>query len=123
MEESKEIGKLKACLIGKQIKQGTSSLKQFAIELTEEPAILLEADGDASCPTVSISAPPKSALPKIEEAVCLVDWSWLGGARIVNLTINDTRVILDLGELGPLTVTAAAWRGAPFLSFLPYKPQ
>jgi hypothetical protein len=64
-------------------------------------------------------------MPKLAEAVCSVDWSWIYGAKLLAVSaVSGPRgktIVLKFDTVGPITVSVGAWEGKPFLSFMPYK--
>lgn len=56
-----------------------------------------------------------------EDGGCAVDWSWLGGERIVGVTNGLDAVIIRFESGLEWKIQARLWKGAPFLSFDPFK--
>jgi hypothetical protein len=54
---------------------------------------------------------------------CMVDWSWIEGATILQATSGLDAFVLTLSNGETLTVQAALWQGKPFLAFTPWKPK
>ncbi|HZU06347.1 MAG TPA: hypothetical protein VFB73_10250 [Chloroflexota bacterium] len=111
-----------ASLVGGRVAGARSSLTAFALALEDGRGLLAEARGDGT-PVVAVSTPPADALPALDEAGCAVDWSWIAGSIIRGARLVAGRLQLELDPAGPLTVSAALWRGAPFLAFQPYRPR
>jgi len=109
-------------LIGKSIVSGNSSLRNFALALNDGNGISLEAvDADGN-PSISSSIVAAGDLPALNEAVCSVDWSWICGSVIKQISSSDKALRLQLDPAGPLTVSVGVWQGSPFLSFQPFRP-
>jgi hypothetical protein len=108
-------------VIGARIVGAGSALTCFAAELHDGSGLLVEAQGDDKAAEVAVSTPPASALPRLADAVCTVDWGWILGSTIRQATLAEGKLRLELEPAGPLTVSAAVWQGAPFLAFQPYR--
>jgi hypothetical protein len=52
---------------------------------------------------------------------CAVDWSWLAGSEIVSAQSDLDSFTLTFSDSKTLVVRAAIYRGAPFLSFEPWR--
>ncbi len=75
--------------------------------------------------TIDSEIRPVIDMPKLAEAVCSVDWSWIYGAKLLAVSsLSGPRgktIVLKFDTVGPITVSVGAWEGKPFLSFMPYK--
>jgi hypothetical protein len=111
-----------ADVVGRRVESASSSLTLFAVELDGGAGLLAEARQIGEAAVVGVSAPPASALPALDEAVCAVDWGWIAGSAIRGASLQGGQLRLDLDPAGPLTVSAAIWQQAPFLAFQPYRP-
>ena len=111
-----------AGVLGRRVERASSSLTLFAVALDQGAGLLAEARQVGDAPVVGVSAPPASALPELDEAVCAVDWGWIAGSTIRGASLQGGQLRLDLDPAGPLTVSAAIWQQAPFLAFQPYRP-
>ncbi|HEY9869282.1 MAG TPA: hypothetical protein V6D08_08960 [Candidatus Obscuribacterales bacterium] len=108
-------------LRGKTIDRADSSLTLLVIRFDDGSGLLLEAVGDATDPEISWAVKPAHLLPEAKDAVCAVDWGWIAGAKIEQVSGSKGSVRFQLDPAGPLTVSALVWQGAPFLAFQPFK--
>lgn len=108
-------------IVGSKVVRASSSLNLFAIELSGERALVLEAQLDGTDAVITPSVVPASDMPFSKEAVCAVDWSWIYGSSISQVSISEEQVKLSFDPQGPVTVAVSVWQGKPFLSFMPYK--
>lgn len=113
---------LNSNLKDKVVASATSSLKLLAIKFTDGTGLMIEATGTGSAPTISAKPASASELPDDGDAVCKVDWSWIHGSKIANLSSNSGSVRLQLDPAGPLSVAVQVWQGSSFLAFTPWKP-
>lgn len=111
-----------SAIVGKSIARGDSSLGAFAVALSGDVGLLLEAVDRNGRPAIKASIVGVQELPRLSEAVCSVDWSWICNSTIKTVSVSDSAVRLLLEPVGPLTVAVAVWQGKPFLSFQPFKP-
>jgi len=109
-------------LLGKTITHGNSSLRNFTLALNDGNGLSLEAVDQAGDPTIGASLVKAADLPPLNEAVCSVDWSWICGSTVKQISCSDKIVRLQLDPAGPLAVSVAVWQGSPFLSFQPFRP-
>lgn len=109
-------------LIGARIARADSSLRNFAIALTDGRGIHLEAVDAEGDPVVRAAVVSAQSLPDRAEAVCSVDWSWIYGSTISKVTCSLKMVRLHLEPAGPLIVSVGLWQSSPFLSFQPFRP-
>jgi hypothetical protein len=112
----------RSSIVGAKLEAASSSLKNFAIKLPDGRGISIEArdvDGD---PEISVSLVKASELPKLNEAVCSVDWSWIVGSTVSDITVSAKMVRFSFDPAGPLNVSVGTWQGSPFLSFQPFRP-
>ena len=56
-----------------------------------------------------------------EEGGCEVDWSWLAGERIANVTNSLDTIVVKFESGREWKIEAKLWKGAPFLAFTPWK--
>ncbi|MBX9666477.1 MAG: hypothetical protein K2X93_02615 [Candidatus Obscuribacterales bacterium] len=108
-------------IIGKKVTEASSSLTGFAIKFDDLTGVMFDAVQPTS-PFVAAKVVDASQLPRLEEAVCTVDWTWISGATIEDAKDAGASVKLQFNPVGPLTIGSALWEGKPFLSFQPYKP-
>jgi hypothetical protein len=110
--------------VGAKIIRANSSLRNFAIELSDGRGLLMEAvnDSDAEEPAIAMTLVKATALPALNEAVCSVDWSWIYGSTIKQISAGAKMVRFQLENIGPLNVSVGTWQGSPFLSFQPFRP-
>jgi hypothetical protein len=108
-------------LRGKTIERADSSLTLLVIRFDDGSGLLLEATGDATDPEISWAIKPAHLHPEAKDAVCAVDWGWIAGATIVEVSGSRNSVRFQLNPAGPLTVSVLNWQGAPFLAFQPFK--
>ncbi len=118
---------------GAELKAAESSLHSFGLTFANGKGLLLSAtleEGDSAMNladelTIATEIKPAEAMPKLAEAVCSVDWSWIYGSKLVSITKQTgprgAAVVIKLDPVGPITVSVGAWEGKPFLSFMPYK--
>jgi hypothetical protein len=104
--------------VGTKVVRAASSLKSFAIELSDGKGLLLNAVDGAKIQAQIVSA---EDLPSLSEAVCSVDWSWIYSSSLEAVELSNAAVRFKLNPVGPLTVSSGMWQGSPFLSFMPYK--
>jgi hypothetical protein len=55
-----------------------------------------------------------------DQGGCAVDWSWLGGERVVSVTNGLDTIALTFESGLTFTVRALLWQGKPFLAFDPH---
>ncbi len=108
-------------IIGKKVTEASSSLTSFAVKFDDSTGVLFDAVRPES-PFVAARVVDASQLPKLEEAVCTVDWSWISESTIEDAKEAGASVRLQFNSAGPLTIGSALWEGKPFLSFQPYRP-
>ena len=108
---------------GRKIKAASSSLNTFAIELDDGSAILATAKREDDNVMIAISSVDAASLPKLADAVCSVDWSWICGSILKKAGSDDQQLKLELDPAGPLSVSVSVWQGSPFLAFRPFKAQ
>lgn len=108
-------------IIGKKIVRANSTLRQFAVELSDDACLILDAETDESGPTICPNVAGSDQFPRDGDAVCAVDWSWIEGGVLTDIALNTEKVKLTLSPQGPVTVSVGTWQGKPFLSFMPYK--
>lgn len=120
-------------LAGATLATAASSLHSFGLNFADGRGLLLTAsveEGDSQMNiadelSIDSEIKPVSEMPKIAEAVCSVDWSWIYGAKLLSVSaVSGPRgktVVLKFDTVGPITVSVGAWEGKPFLSFMPYK--
>jgi len=109
-------------IIGSKVLRANSTLHQFAIELSENSCLILDAQVGEDGPTIGPSLTAADQFPSAGDAVCAVDWSWIKGGELTNIDVSGEKVKLTLAPQGPVTVSVGTWQGKPFLSFMPYKP-
>ncbi len=109
-------------IIGAKIVRASSSLHQFAIELSGNRCLILDAATGEFGPSIEPLVADAAKFPSSGDAVCAVDWSWISGGELAAITAGSDQVRLTLSPQGPITVSVAVWQGKPFLSFMPYKP-
>lgn len=107
---------------GKRIKAAESSLKNFTIEFEGGVGLSIEASGEKDAPAIMLTALAAENLPRLSEAVCSVDWTWIYGSSIKRSTGASSYVKFELDPAGPLNVGVSVWQGSPFLSFQPFRP-
>ena len=107
--------------VDKRVASASSSLTFLSLELDDGHGLVAEARTEGDAPAVGVVRLPASELPRLEEAVCAVDWSWIVGSTVRRATLTNGQLRLELDPAGPLTVSAALWQGAPFLAFQPYR--
>lgn len=110
-----------------------SSLNSFGLNFSDGRGLLITASvekGDSKmnlADELSIDAEIRgeSDMPKLSEAVCSVDWSWLYQQKVVDIKRTSgprgATLVVRFDQAGPITVSVGAWEGKPFLSFMPYK--
>lgn len=120
-------------LTGAVLSSAESSLNSFGLRFADGRGLLIQAvieEGDSAmnlASELSIAAEVRAAdqIPKLAEAVCSVDWSWIYGSKLASINLQNgprgATLILKLEPIGPITVSVGAWEGKPFLSFMPYK--
>jgi hypothetical protein len=106
---------------GRRVVAASSSLTFLSLALDDGHGLLAEAKTDGEAPRVGVARLPTDSLPRLEDAVCTVDWSWIVGSTLRAASLAEGRLRLELEPAGPLTVSAALWQGAPFLAFQPFK--
>jgi hypothetical protein len=112
---------VKSC-VGASIVKAHSSLRNFAIELSDGRGLSIEAIDDGGDPLIESKLVPARDLPALNEAVCSVDWSWIYGFAVKQISVADKMVRMQLDTIGPLNVSVGTWQGSPFLSFQPFRP-
>ncbi len=110
-----------SAIIGAKIVRASSSLHQFAIELSGDKCLILDAATGQSGPSIEPLVDDAAKFPSSGDAVCAVDWSWISGGELTAIRAGSDQVKLTLSPQGPITVSVAVWQGKPFLSFMPYK--
>jgi hypothetical protein len=120
-------------LAGATLATAASSLHSFGLNFADGRGLLLTAsveEGDSKMNiadelSIDSAIKPVSDMPKLAEAVCSGDWSWIYGAKLLSVrALNGPRgktIVLQFDTVGPITVSVGAWEGKPFLSFMPYK--
>ncbi len=120
-------------LAGASLVSAASSLHSFGLNFADGRGLLLTAaveEGDSAMSiadelTIDSEIRPVIDMPKLAEAVCSVDWSWIYGAKLLAVSsLSGPRgktIVLKFDTVGPITVSVGAWEGKPFLSFMPYK--
>ncbi len=120
-------------LAGATLVSAASSLHSFGLNFADGRGLLLTAaveEGDSEMSiadelTIDSEIRPVCDMPKLAEAVCSVDWSWIYGAKLIAVSeLSGPRgktIVLKFDTVGPITVSVGAWEGKPFLSFMPYK--
>lgn len=120
-------------LAGATLATAASSLHSFGLNFADGRGLLLTAsveEGDCKMNIadelrIDSAIMSVSDMPKLAEAVCSVDWSWIYGAKLLSVSaLNGPRgktIVLQFDTVGPITVSVGAWEGKPFLSFMPYK--
>jgi hypothetical protein len=121
MVKASVVGDLSS-LYGKKIVHADSSLQNFSIELEGATGLSLEARGDKSELSLTATVVDSSSLPRLSEAVCSVDWSWIYGATVSEISVLSDTVRLSLQPVGPLSISLSVWQGSPFLAFQPFRP-
>lgn len=109
-------------LISGSVKNASSSLRNFTVELGDGRGISIEAVEADGSPSVRLSVIPASQLPSLNEAVCSVDWSWIYESVIKAVSVSPSAVRLQLDPVGPIVISVGMWQGSPFLSFQPFRP-
>ncbi len=54
-----------------------------------------------------------------DQGGCVVDWSWLSGEEIAEMTSSLDTLVVRFRSGETLEVKALLWKGRPFLSFKP----
>jgi len=108
--------------LGKQIKSAGSSLNTFALELGDQTALLINAARLEESARLTVACVETANMPKLVDAVCTVDWTWIVGSTIKKATITAERLQLELDPAGPLSIVLGTWQGSPFLGFQPFRP-
>jgi hypothetical protein len=120
-------------LAGATLTSAASSLHSFGLNFADGRGLLLTAAVEAGDKKMNIAdelsidsvIKPVSEMPKLAEAVCSVDWSWIYGAKLLSVSAlsgpRGKTIVLKFDTVGPITVSVGAWEGKPFLSFMPYK--
>lgn len=120
-------------LAGATLVSAASSLHSFGLNFADGRGLLLTAaveEGDSAMNiadelTIDSEIRPVNDMPKLAEAVCSVDWSWICGANLLAVNAlsgpRGKTIVLKFDTVGPITVSVGAWEGKPFLSFMPYK--
>ncbi len=120
-------------LAGATLTSAASSLHRFGLNFADGRGLLLTAAVEAGDKKLNIAdelsidsvIKPVSEMPKLAEAVCSVDWSWIYGAKLLSVSAlsgpRGKTIVLKFDTVGPITVSVGAWEGKPFLSFMPYK--
>jgi hypothetical protein len=57
-----------------------------------------------------------------DQGGCAVDWSWLAGEEIAEVSSGLDTLTVRLRSGETLEVKALLWKGQPFLSFKPHEP-
>ena len=108
-------------LRGKKILSACSSLQNFGIELESGIGLCIDAIMDDTQPKLQVGVIDAAELPKAADAVCSVDWSWIYGSAVKQISGTAGILRFELDQVGPLVVSSGVWQGKPFLSFQPYK--
>jgi hypothetical protein len=117
-----ETGIDRSSVVGVKLEAANSSLKYFAIKLADGRGIAIEAKDVDGTPEIAVALVKASELPKLNEAVCSVDWSWICQSVVQDFTVSPKLVRFSLDPAGPLNVSVGTWQGSPFLSFQPFRP-
>ncbi len=107
---------------GLKVKRAASSLTSFAVELDDRKGLIFDAIIDGSATGVTVSVVAAEDLPKLHEAVCSVDWSWIENSTVAEVTAGSPAAKFRLEPVGVITVGSGMWQGKPFLSFQPFRP-
>lgn len=108
---------------GLKVKRAASSLTSFAVELDDQLGLLFDAvTAENSATGVAVSVVAAKDLPKLHEAVCSVDWSWIENSTVTEVIPGSPAAKLRLEPVGVITVGSGVWQGKPFLSFQPFRP-
>ncbi len=109
-------------LYGKKIVRAESSLQNFSVEVEGATGLNLQALNQSGRMFLSASVVDSSDLPKLSEAVCSVDWSWIYGSVVREIILATGTVRLNLQPVGPVNISLSVWQGSPFLAFQPFRP-
>ncbi len=104
-------------IIGAKIVRASSSLHQFAIELSGNQCLILDAATGEFGPSIEPLVADAAKFPSSGDAVCAVDWSWISGGELAAITAGNDQVRLTLSPQGPITVSVAVWQGKPYSFF------
>lgn len=130
---SSSVSSISSALAGATLVSAASSLHSFGLNFADGRGLLLTAaveEGDSAMNiadelTINSEIRALNDMPKLAEAVCSVDWSWIYGAKLLAVSsLSGPRgktIVLKFDKVGPITVSVGAWEGKPFLSFMPYK--
>ena len=62
---------------GRRVVAASSSLTFLSVALDDGHGLLAEAKTDGEAPRVGVARLPTDSLPRLEDAVCTVDWNWI----------------------------------------------
>jgi hypothetical protein len=111
----------KRALTGKQLKGAFSSLTEFSCETDGDYGLVLRAVETANGPAIQAQLVENANLPRSNDAVCRVDWSWIENSTVDEVIQTTSSVRFRLSPAGPLSIAVQVWQGKPFLAFQPYK--
>lgn len=109
-------------IVGLKIEGASSSLNKFAMRLSDGRGLVLEANDKDEEFIIETTLVEEKELPKLAEAVCTVDWTWIEKSEVVKVNSLGDSVSFSLSPAGLLVIGLGAWEGKPFLSFRPFKP-
>lgn len=109
-----------AKLLGSAVVTAHSELNTFALTFDNGLGLVLEAQVDEGELLIAAAIVNADAVPRLSQAVCSVDWSWIYGRKLEDIKAGDS-FLLYFSGIGKITVSVGAWQGKPFLSFMPYK--
>lgn len=107
---------------GLKVKRAASSLTSFAVELDDQIGLIFDAVAEDGKTGVTVSVVDAKDLPKLHEAVCSVDWSWIENSTVVEVIPGSPAAKFRVEPAGVITVGSGVWQGKPFLSFQPFRP-
>ncbi len=111
----------KSGLKGQKLGTAFSSLTEFSCETDGATGVLIRAIDSDRGPAIEIKTVPNDELPKDSDAVCRVDWRWIAGSVVSDVSASSNVVKLQLSPAGPLTISVQTWQGKAFLAFQPYR--
>lgn len=106
-------------LQGHSIEAAQSSLDCFFLKLDNGIGLILKPNKTNA--VIEVDVVSADQLPKLSEAVCAVDWSWICHSKIELVKASPNQIMFKLNPAGPLKVKSGVWQNKPYLFFEPYK--
>lgn len=104
-------------VLGQKIEEINSSLSCLTIRLNNKHTIVIQTNDDADRPNMSALLLSEQDAPKLEEAVCKVDWSWAKGLPLSQFYFDEKFFCITIAEEKPVRIGVSVWKDKPYLYF------